>query len=119
MGPRAFTRGNEALEVPVKMNPIDASMGPRAFTRGNLAAGACDYARIMRLQWGRGLSPAETRGLKGGKDSALVPASMGPRAFTRGNGGILGLVSHGGRDASMGPRAFTRGNRRLRNLLSG
>ena len=109
-----------------------ASMGPREFTRGdsarwrgqltrspsfNGAAGVHPRRRcrtwwtcseVPRLQWGRGSSPAETRGGRG-RHPPIGDASMGPREFTRGDDGQpAGLRQR--RRASMGPREFTRGD---------
>src|SRR5437879_2476376 len=90
-----------------------------------------------RLQWGRGLSTAETgqwnrtsvqrRGFNGAavsqprkpavqqKAIQHYIASMGPRSLNRGNfGGFGRLVT--GTNASMGPRSLNRGNSSDSNL---
>ena len=83
MGPRAFTRGNAGRSNGSKSGSA-ASMGPRAFTRGNVSGSPHRVHLGGSLQWGRGLSPAETTPSPM-RATAACAASMGPRAFTRGN----------------------------------
>ena len=87
-------------------------MGPRALARGNFAAGRLSVAG-GRLQWGRGLSPAEICAPVRG-NACVMSASMGPRALARGNRNES-RDPHGKSFASMGPRALARGNQVLCN----
>ena len=60
-------------------------MGPRPFGRGNSVRGSVPVVSVS-LQWGRGLSAAET-GHAICADTKVYIASMGPRPFGRGNSG--------------------------------
>ncbi len=59
-------------------------MGPRAFAHGDGWVHGCKTFSTSPLQWGRGLSPTETRSW-GEDGSGPIPASMGPRAFAHGD----------------------------------
>ncbi len=61
MGPRAFAHG-DAEEALAHLDAAIASMGPRAFAHGDASADVGAQVTELRLQWGRGLSPTETRG---------------------------------------------------------
>ena len=134
MGPRPFSRGNRPDQRPARGGDQLASMGPRPFSRGNWKACASRADDSPQLQWGRGLSAAETavsgnsslitttlqwgRGLSAAETSnnrvqdrlCVHRASMGPRPFSRGN---HDRIVGGTRQnlASMGPRPFSRGNK--------
>ena len=107
MGPRPFSRGNTAMG-PGGVPDRSRFNGAAAFQPRKL--GICPTCGCVKtvLQWGRGLSAAETpqaaRGPMKGE-----PASMGPRPFSRGND-FLALRTHHADIASMGPRPFSRGN---------
>ena len=108
MGPRSFNRGNIPFETWMDLaNP--ASMGPRSFNRGNALTSIRFPIRVLPLQWGRGLSTAETS-----VGSSVVhptpAASMGPRSFNRGNPCPQWKSQCLFNGASMGPRSFNRGN---------
>ncbi len=83
MGPRRFSRGNNAASRSSGV-VSPASMGPRRFSRGN------SHMPLIRTQF-------------------KYEASMGPRRFSRGNNRKTGQIRPFP-DASMGPRRFSRGN---------
>ena len=64
MGPRRFGRGDIFLHPQLRVRA--ASMGPRPFGRGDLNSPANQQQRY-RLQWGRGLSAAETSARRDGR----------------------------------------------------
>ncbi len=107
-------------------------MGPRAFAHGDLPPELEEGKATLGLQWGRGLSPTETRGPRTFAAVAAM-ASMGPRAFAHGDASCVkdayavsrlqwgrGLSPTETADvkeawehyrkASMGPRAFAHGD---------
>ena len=85
-------------------------MGPRSHERGNrIVAARLGRGRVVRLQWGRVLTNAETRDVAVCQ-KAQRPASMGPRSHERGNAGISTPYASTSRLASMGPRSHERGN---------
>src|SRR5208283_509787 len=104
MGPRPFSRGNDAKGRPQPPHPVAASMGPRPFSRGNgYQAGASMISEETGLQWGHGLSAVEIMQLlaRHRKEGA---ASMGPRPFSRGNPTANNMLPPRIPPASMGPR---------------
>ncbi len=60
MGPRAFAHGDTSEERLTETVNY-ASMGPRAFAHGDNAYTVLAENAGSALQWGRGLSPTETR----------------------------------------------------------
>src|SRR5438128_50186 len=131
MGPRSLNRGNRSLILtcgeslkrfngaavsqPRKLAPgigvngrALASMGPRSLNRGNTLWPSQEAKAKELLQWGRGLSTAET-------------CPHGPRGTIEGhrfNGAAVSqprkpsgrMVRRSGNRASMGPRSLNRGN---------
>src|SRR5258708_6485165 len=83
MGPRSFNRGNQERSPGLGVDHF-ASMGPRSFNRGNVNWFTDVWKGAQTLQWGRGLSTAETPLLTTAAPSCVL-ASMGPRSFNRGN----------------------------------
>ena len=111
MGPRSFNRGNLSRHRLRVCNAATrtASMGPRSFNRGNNAVpGGPDPAATM-LQWGRGLSTAET---SSGHRWAMSPINRfnGAAVFQPRKPCRIKSRRHELRAASMGPRSFNRGN---------
>src|SRR5690606_9529497 len=66
-----------------------------------------DGERHFHLQWGRGLSTAESDLFRAVRANPFVP-SMGPRSFNRGKLEDA-PVNHSPNRPSMGPRSFNRG----------
>ena len=88
MGPRLFSRGNRLPPWRSSMDDAQASMGPRLFSRGNWSHDAKACSLDGELQWGRGSSAAEISSSASGEQGARTPASMGPRLFSRGNAAV-------------------------------
>ena len=82
-------------------------MGPRHFSRG-IKPIISASSRLATLQWGRGISAAESRGRLRHAPRCHC-ASMGPRHFSRGIPLRHAILTYALSKASMGPRHFSRG----------
>src|ERR1700736_2429456 len=108
MGPRTYIRGN-IIETAVSDLVFRASMGPRTYIRGN---GACmSVVTILGnwLQWGRGLTSAETSDVVEIGIAAVLVLQWG-RGLTSAETGNVLVAIQGYSSASMGPRTYIRGN---------
>ena len=133
MGPRPFSRGNEANgSVPSRGRPT-ASMGPRPFSRGNLPLLGDTLAIHLGFNGATAFQPWKLLFTRCRMTIANA-ASMGPRPFSRGNArdhprcdsprscfnGATAFQpwkqpawragTRAAGAASMGPRPFSRGN---------
>ncbi len=107
MGPRAFAHGDLAEVKAFQMPELVLQWG-RGLSPTETRFFVFEVADFNLLQWGRGLSPTETAFTDGWLDR-LPPASMGPRAFAHGDSGRSGHAAMA-QSASMGPRAFAHGD---------
>ncbi len=84
-----------------------ASMGPRTYIRGKEPTRRLMFS-VGLLQWGRGLTSAESRRDHHDRQRDTV-ASMGPRTYIRGKQAMMECVAGHLLRASMGPRTYIRG----------
>ena len=107
MGPRAFAHGDKILAV-LDARREDSFNGAAGFRPRRPNEVSLFIQRQGRLQWGRGLSPTETKRVEPNLPRLLCfngAAGFRPRRRE-------GAPSHrqGGARASMGPRAFAHGD---------
>jgi len=107
MGPRTYIRGNKRL-LNTQQNLKQLQWGRGLTSAETPRRCGCAYGP-WALQWGRGLTSAETL-THSSLLSGFEAASMGPRTYIRGNWQMI-RNRWTSQLASMGPRTYIRGNR--------
>ena len=108
MGPRPFSRGNNAPRSPTLTRPSSRFNGATAVQPWKFPSPARRRERSGRFNGATAVQPWKYRtGMRVRGQPGI--ASMGPRPFSRGNKSTH-LITSLGCGTSMGPRPFSRGN---------